>query len=116
MEIYRKASSSDDRWVRIACRPSKDSNWKLSGGASGPEGVYQGPTATMLYKRCAISERRKRDYRVELSFSDVADLIDMLSSKGHAEYDAALSSALSDSVRSLQRLISIASGLSVAEE
>lgn len=117
MEIHRKGSNSDALWTRIQTRKSKGQLFALSPGIMSPNTSISGPAVHVLHKRCKVSETgRERDYLIELDFSEIAELIDMLSEKGLEQYGEPLSRALSKSVRSLNRLMAAASGIPVGPE
>ncbi len=111
VEIYRKGSLSPGDWVHIVKRPSKkDEPWRLVFGAQ--HGVpYKGPCVALVHKRCKITEKGERDYKVELDFHEIAAMLDLLAGSGIDQYGPSLSEALAGSVRSLNRLMAAASGL-----
>ncbi|SDZ27872.1 hypothetical protein [Pseudomonas sp. NFIX28] len=112
VEIYRKGSESSGGWVHIAKRKSKKAEpWRLSMGASHLGVPYNGPCVALVHKRCKISENGERDYKVELDFHEIASMLNMLAEEGIDQYGPSLAEALSGSIRSLNRLMSAASGL-----
>ncbi|WP_438868061.1 hypothetical protein [Pseudomonas sp. L1(2025)] len=111
MEIHRKGSNGNDFWARIQKRKSKAKPFALSSGLMSRGTTIRGPAIHLLHKRCKISDTSECDYLVELDFSEIAGLIDFLSGEGLEQFGDPLSLALSQSVRSLNRLMAAASGV-----
>ncbi|MDH2187419.1 hypothetical protein N5K35_27410 [Pseudomonas sp. GD03651] len=115
MEIYRKGSENSGDWVHIEKRQMKKAEpWRLSVGAQQFGVPYKGPCVALVHRRCKISKNGERDYKVELDFHEIASMLDMLAGEGIDQFGPSLAEALSGSVRSLNRLMSAASGLPLA--
>ncbi|WEW97732.1 hypothetical protein P3T65_26470 [Pseudomonas nitroreducens] len=76
-----------------------------------------GPVVTLALTKTADPDRNgEYDHEVRLELADVAAVIDKLASQGISAFGDEVSTALAGSVRSLNRLLAVASGIQVSQD
>ncbi|WP_338475269.1 hypothetical protein [Pseudomonas khavaziana] len=105
MEIWRQGSNRKTGWAILRSKKAA-----VTSIATEKEVLY----AAFNVKKTSDPDRSgEYDHEIRLTISEVAALLDTLANQGVKKYQAELMTGLSQSVRSLNRLAAIASGVPI---
>ncbi|MGY2257446.1 hypothetical protein [Pseudomonas sp. SDO55104_S430] len=106
MEIRRQGANRNSGWVAI--------KGKKPAAVSVQADPEFGPVVSLSLRKTKDPDRNgEYDHEVRLSLPDVVAVIDALSGNGLSKFNVEISEQLSQSVRSLNRLMAAASGIEV---